>query len=266
MTIIFTVISISFALSQPSSQEHEGRTSPKHELTKDKQNASNNPSLTIPQQYTADPYYKKANNAQNVDNHPTWDWLLVIFNGLLVLFTALLFWSTHRMWKATKKAADAAKASAEALPIIEKAFMFITNVEWKPKPDGAKFHAIGDNIMEVSLLNGGKTPAVLNRTLIAYTLREQYPTQEEVGKLDNIIPGNTVIRSGESKTGSIDITLTENQWAEMARHRTKLLCYGRVEYTDIFGKSHETGFCWECPNPQGSTFTISDNKDLNRYT
>ena len=64
----------------------------------------------------------------------------------------------------------------------------------------------------------------------------------------------------------IDITLCENQWGEMAANRIKLYCHGRIECFDIFGKIHEAGFCWELENPQGSTMTISDNKDLNYYT
>ena len=168
--------------------------------------------------------------------------------------------------KATEKAANAAKESADALPTIEKAFMFVTNLEWKPNTDGAKFHAIGDNIIEAILFNGGKTPAILDKVFMTHTIRKEYPHRAEIGKLANVTPDNTIVKSGDSTFATIDITLSQDQWTEMVLHKNKLLCYGRIEYTDIFGKNHETGFCWECANPQGSTLTVSNTKELSYYT
>ncbi len=218
-----------------------------------------------PRQYPTEKAKNKLNRSNSWTITDFFNLFLVIFTGLLVFCNFLLWCSTRKSANAAKQAANAAKKSADALPTIEKAFIFTTNIEWKPKIDGAKFHHVGDNIIEATLFNGGKTPAILNKVFMTYAFQKEYPNRVEIGKAANVVPSNTIVRAGKSKIERIDITLNQDRWAEMVCHKTKLLCYGRIEYTDIFGKNRETGFCWECLNPQGSTLTISDNNELNYH-
>src|SRR5208283_6239516 len=98
-----------------------------------------------------------------------------------------------------------------------------------------------------------------------------YPSRKDIQRLtDNIVPPDGFIIKDQAKWSYIKakVYINVEQWNEIDQpNALKLLCYGRIEYKDIFGQTHETGFCWEwVPSVSGGSFRPTDNTDLNYYT
>ena len=172
--------------------------------------------------------------------------------------------------RATKEAADAARKNAEALPEVERSYLFIYTVEWFREEDRILTeNGTDQSTITVWVLNAGKTPAVLRRLNLDAAIRDSYPTREEIHPIiDNTIPDGKIMRStNKADAFTAKVRISTEQWGRIEKSQTKLLCYGRIEYKDIFGKDHATGFCYEwSPHEAHRCFYISNNKDLNYYT
>ena len=203
--------------------------------------------------------------------------LTAIATAIIAIFTIVLTIYNKKMWKttnkvagATKDAADAAKRSADSLSITERAYLFIDFIEW-PKGE------LGFTLSEYNKLtpikgiirNVGRTPAILCKVSSMVSIKEsEYPTKEAVrGKLEISVPKGVIIKSDGTENFSCGGAIGPSIMTESEFIQATILCYGYVIYEDIFGKSHETGFCYEFkPIYLEGRFHISNNKELNYYT
>ena len=65
----------------------------------------------------------------------------------------------------------------------------------------------------------------------------------------------------------IDLTsFNKERLAELYDVVSRIYCLGVVDYEDVLGEAHQTGFCWQSfPNKGGLDFVISPS-DLNYRT
>lgn len=193
----------------------------------------------------------------------TYTFWLMIFTGALVICNVGL-------WFYTMRAANSAKKAADALPTVERAYLFIDSIEW-PKGE------LGFTLSEYNKLtpikgiirNVGRTPAILCKVSSMVSIKEsEYPTKEAVrGKLEISVPTGVIIEGDGTEPFSCGGAIGPSIMTESDFIQATILCYGYVIYEDIFGKSHETGFCYEFkPIYLEGRFHISNNKELNYYT
>jgi hypothetical protein len=164
--------------------------------------------------------------------------------------------------RATKEAADAAQKSSEALPLLERAYVFV-----QIELGGNKYSSIEGTAISgitVKLVNHGKTPAILTKLHAETTKSAAYPTKL-IETYPNEIPPGIVISSGEHSAFPITYETSSRELEQVEQHEIKLICFGKAEYKDVLGVTHETGFCWEYQT-RISSFYLSNNKELNYYT
>ncbi len=230
------------------------------------------------------------------NNYTSSEWWLVYLTAALVFVTLGLTIYTARLWRATKvlakdakdtadrqaaemqeslriaeinakateKAAEAAKQSADAIPSTERAFVFVT-VEFKGgniTTNDSGQHCGG---FIANIKNHGKTPALLTKLYFDQVVQNESPTVFTETPDTNFPPG-CAIASGAFEPVSTSFKINADVFEKIERNELKWFCYGRIEYTDIFGLLHKTGFCFEYFR-QGSYggINISRGNDLNYY-
>jgi len=181
------------------------------------------------------------------------DWWLVKLTAVLALIgtiQVIVFgWQARRLRqsvKATEIAAKAAKDSANNIPTTERAYVFAT-IE-KPKLHPVYNKDMGHEgcycfATRILFMNHGKTPAVITEIHGVISLE----TAEVSNNLFNLdIPKGIIVGSNKSKRIPITLPISGEEERQKVAMRIKpLYCCGRIEYEDIFHKSHTTGFCWE---------------------
>lgn len=207
---------------------------------------------------------------QHHENKAPSGWWLIIFNGLLVIIVFLQWWwmrrqvkwmrksaeiakdaltdnlraieASERAAEAAETAAKAAKDSADALPAMERAYIFV-NVRRKEEQ---KEFVVGKNFCAIVVLNEGKTPAILKRVnklakvfVYPYTIPEYpcvpYPKMPVV---------EDIIARRDLRWIDVDFILTQEELNHINSGSGVLICLGCIQYEDVLGKLHETGFCW----------------------
>jgi len=198
--------------------------------------------------------------------------LISNYNGIIVaLATVAIAFFTYTLWRATsglfkvaqeqsrdmkasitvaqeatiaaQKAAEAAEKSADALPAMERAYVF---VEVRRKNPKARLTINFNTFCEIVIRNYGKTPAIV-RFVETFANVFYGITPEIEIKRTGIIPKiERIIVSGGEEVINVDTTsISEEKWGDVANNpNARLLCYGLVQYEDIFGKSHDTSWCW----------------------
>jgi len=188
----------------------------------------------------------------------------------LMIFTGALVICNVGLWLYTRKAANSAKKAADALPTIERAYLFIDSIEWPKGELGFTLNEYNNlNLIKGMIKNVGRTPAILCNISAKVSIKEsEYPTREVVrGKSEIVFPKGVIITSDGTENFSCGEIIGPSIMTESDFIQATILCYGYVIYEDIFGKSHETGFCYEFkPIYLEGRFYISNNKELNYYT
>lgn len=159
--------------------------------------------------------------------------------------------------QAAKESAEVAQKSANALITSERPYVFAEaygHIEPSDmKPGTSKFTCV------CSIANRGKTPAIINiadcklmrSEEVNYSMRKDWQLPAKGIALGISDEPLRFDRSEDLLTGDL---LNGN-----------LVLYGKVEYKDIFGQSHETEFELVFHN-NISRFCVSGNTDRNRYT
>jgi hypothetical protein len=207
---------------------------------------------------------------------PIYDLLDSAATVWIALITFVLAILNFILWLTTRKTAEAALKTAEALPNIERAYIFVTVIvledEMLRASKGKSFPPIAR--ITVRIWNGGKTPAILTNLQVDVTeMTSGEPLQADIDKMGNEIAPGIFIKSGEYRDHVVQYPITPEEWKQVSRDDAWLVCYGCVEYRDVFGKPHETGFYWETDplnadltTKSPNIFTMSNNTDLNYYT
>ncbi len=158
---------------------------------------------------------------------------------------------------------------------IERAYISVsvevTEDELQRAATDASFPPVARILIKIT--NSGKTPAILYKVQVDIEKRAAWPTKETIAGLDSEVSSGTLIGTYESRPVYIQYPIDTAEWEEIGRDEAQLICYGCVEYRDIFDKVHETGFCWETNpleiapmTPVTNMFVMSNNQDLNYYT
>ena len=194
---------------------------------------------------------------------------IALYTLWLALFTLVLAVSTIGLWittffagKDTRKAANAAQKSAEALTTVERAYVFAKVEDIKIEPiDNTDFQTMTTSIF---LQNHGKTPAIINNIRAVLTLEKpEIPIIEET-----TFPAGLILGSDKWHRINIDKRLNKAELDNVEAWNIPLFCCGRIKYSDVFSKEHETGFCWEYKPHKSrplNPWIISANKELNYY-
>ncbi|MCX5847744.1 MAG: hypothetical protein NTW12_15545 [Deltaproteobacteria bacterium] len=210
---------------------------------------------------------KENGNSQEgaVKNDP-----IIRYTFWLMIFTGALVICNVGLWLYTRKSANSAKKAADALPTIERAYLFIDSIEWPKGELGFTLSGYNNlNLIKGMIKNVGRTPAILCNVSAKVSIKKsEYPTREVVrGKSEIVFPKGVIITSDGTENFSCGEVIGPSIMTESDFIQATILCYGYVIYEDIFGKSHETGFCYEFkPIYLEGRFHISNNKDLNYYT
>jgi hypothetical protein len=148
---------------------------------------------------------------------------------------------SKRATHATEKAADAAKDSVDSLRCTERAYIL---ADVSPIDEIFPLNNAKDFSVPVEISNIGKTPAILIKSSIDTVWREDYPIKYPEYPYQ-FPPGVSVITAGEKETWTIPVQIHKDILSKIIDGKMKLICYGLIEYQDVWKGKHETGFCWE---------------------
>jgi len=276
VTILFVVASMSFAQSQrPIStplDEHKKSPSQSEEHKTSDQNIQqlpNNPVSTI-KPNTSEAQENSKNQKKDREDKRTTDWWLIGFTAALAVVGIFQFAILYRQTCYFQR--------------TERAYVFATIDDVGKDKDFIPFDPSGKSATElyikatglstrepsihVKLSNDGKTPAILTRISAdarIFSIKD-YPNEEKNIEYGEIPSGGIIIQSGKKFIFSTPISISISQWKEIQAKQLLLVCWGRIEYKDVLGDSHETGFCWEYM-AQNTCFNISqNNRRLNYFT
>ena len=176
---------------------------------------------------------------------------------ILAIITSLLACYTAKLWKesarggriairaarSASKNAEAALAQVNALKAAERAYVFAAvkiatrGLQTQDGSMRAEAH--------IRFFNYGKTPAAI-LCIRGYLTIETAIPQTLIGIEELRLPDAIAIASNDEYSPDDterDFSLGEKQAVDDGR--AKLYCVGKIDYMDILGEEHTTGFCWE---------------------
>jgi hypothetical protein len=235
------------------------------------QQLPNNPISTIKPRTSEEQKNTKIPKKEREDNTTT-DWWLIGFTGVIALFTCVLAIVGYIQAKILYR-------QTLYFQRTERAYVFVTlndtenNFIPEEPPENSPYDIYriprtkDPAIRSVELWNEGKTPAILTRINVDTQLFsiKDYPNEKHIIESPEIPSGGIIIQSGKKFAFTAPISISFDQWKEIEAEKLRLVCYGRIEYKDVLGNSHKTGFCWEYIKKNGC-FNSSYNTTLNYYT
>jgi hypothetical protein len=172
---------------------------------------------------------------------------------LLAIYTGY----TIKMYRANKQAADAATSAAatakstldsssQSFKQEERAYVAVTYAIMS-NPPICKFVKGNRVCVDVHCANSGRTPAVgmrLHRYATFGGDSERTIKQMKIPTYavpDGAMMGNVGDQWGTAPTDPVDATTAK----KLINADIPVYIYGLIQYFDIFGEYHETGFCYE---------------------
>lgn len=186
--------------------------------------------------------------------------------------------NAERAARAARDSADALPALERAYIFVEidpNAVKAIDSIirAFQDRHEGMPTSAPSELVVGYQLINHGKTPAIIKAMSAYFMHRADFPQQ--INYTDVSLPGEIVVQAGEiypppieKAVTSIDARLSDTTGvappthlhyqkrqplsqlidAEAARSvqhgHSFLWFYGHALYEDVFGRPHETRFCW----------------------
>jgi hypothetical protein len=175
-------------------------------------------------------------------------------DGWVAIFTLSLTVSTILLWLDTRKSANAALKAAnvaeDALTVLERPFLFLTIDSARGAYDPAVLAANGKTQPGVwyKWHNFGRTPAILRTGRYELTALPIEPVSMFFTEDDKT--GETIVgadKSSEPEEVRVYVPgITSADQASIQARTLTLYFWGEVEYADVFGYLHTTGFgvCW----------------------
>jgi hypothetical protein len=188
-----------------------------------------------------------------------------LISAFTFIAVAIYAWYAALQWcemvkatKATEKAAIAAdsaattaskalKASDRSFKIEERAYVATTFAEMANPPVITKSANTVSVCVDVHAANSGKTPAVGFRLYRYATYGENAEKTIRTMKVpvypvpDGGLLGNVGDQRGTAVSSPVDQTTAQ----KLINADDAVYIYGIVQYFDIFGDYHETGFCYQ---------------------
>jgi hypothetical protein len=149
-----------------------------------------------------------------------------------------------------------------SLELTERAYVFL-NYKIEQTFVSKNFRPGHGAALYYTFRNSGKTPSTFKSipASIRY-FKSGHPEYFELGDETAIPPSGIVFPpNGEGPTFefSAKVAIADDEIVEARAGRGKIYFWGKLEYADVFGSKHETGFCWEY-NFRGNDFSISQSK------
>ncbi len=226
------------------------------------------PTFSAINNQTCSPNQETANN-----DPPHWytspEWWLFILGVPTLVFIAL---QAREMRKATEAARDGAQAAlknANALICAERAW-----VQCRPSilaPNLVPLWGNGDlepprnpyiHLFPATVINVGKTPALLDEIVMAYKnisidpfAIQEVPIYRFPEKCNGRIlaPGDPLEMSVPLSGGG---TLSRDEVSSIQTRESYLYAWGIIRYKDVHGESHETAFGYVYHFPQGGMVNV----------
>jgi hypothetical protein len=182
--------------------------------------------------------------------------LLMFFHQLKLMRQATADAGTAA--RAASAAAHAARSSADALVAAERAHLF---VQVHSREDAERQVGAAWTAPDATLLvnNGGKTPAILSATNFSARPFETQPTEFVVHSKASIPSGGIVIMAGKIQNFNVLFEVSSDEWIRVRNGEVSIYCLGIIEYEDVLGDAHETGFLWKFESSVNKFFLVRSN-------
>lgn len=194
--------------------------------------------------------------------------ITAFFTLVVGLFTGALWLSTNKLWRSAEmqietnrqiaadqmqqtrvsnaqaiRAANAAVKSTEHLNRIERAYLFLAMEVtsgifiFDPTLPDTVSH------IEFGFKNHGKTPATIDELhVMAKFWRDGWPAIAAADKMT--VQKGWAVSAGETQDGySIKFRLRSDEIERARAQKGYILFWGKVVYSDVFGDTHESGWC-----------------------
>jgi hypothetical protein len=197
-----------------------------------------------------------------------WTDPIATFNMALALFALALATFSYFQLRPLRHTAFAARESAAALSALERAYVFLTVEGTNIDPLLLEARAnIGAEMAPMTVdgfsvdyryENHGNTPAVIRAASVEFAHLTLLPS--DLRYRDTPVDDEIVIRGGEAnprdkvETRYLTTPLTQEDVIRLSNGESFLWFYGHIVYDDIFGKGHETAFCWYYDGPAKSFY------------
>ncbi|MGP8052151.1 MAG: hypothetical protein ACLPYB_16300 [Desulfobaccales bacterium] len=199
--------------------------------------------------------------------------VISVATAFIAAFTVMLWFTNRKLWKvsyiaakAAEKSAKAAEKSADALPAIERAYLYVY-----VSPKNVSKFVIGENLVEVTVSNCGRTPAII-KNIVAISGYFNTPPAICQGIPIPIKPHETIIAGrphpDEEMPFVFKITIADSdQMEDVIRENSHMgiFIHGCIKYEDIFRNPQETRFYWRYIY-SSHTFIRVEDKERNYQT
>jgi len=210
--------------------------------------------------------------------------LIAAFIVALAISTIGLWWTSLALWEtaagqaadmkasivAAQQSAEAAKKSAEVAAASVRAILFVLPralAETINRPAGI-LATTENRTFTYSLQNFGKLSATVQTINIEVKARMSIPTRAEVDGVIRspivgpmIIPGDGAVRAYAKECFLSDADVTDSKAGKI-----RLFAYGTLNYSDLLGQMHTTGFAFEWKATGDGFMTVGEPNELNYHT
>ena len=209
--------------------------------------------------------------------------VIAAFIVVLAISTIGLWWTSLALWEtaegqaagmktsiaAVQRSAEAAKKSAEVAAASVRAILFVLPralSETINRP--AAIPATTENrTFTYSLQNFGKLSATVQTINIAVKARASIPTRAEVdGVIRSPVVGPMIIPGdGAVRAYAKEFFLSDVDVADSKAEKIRLFAYGTLDYSDLLGQMHTTGFAFEWKATGDGFVTVGEPNELNYH-
>jgi hypothetical protein len=190
--------------------------------------------------------------------------VLVGVSFIQIRFLTLAEITARRAAIAARRSANAARKSAEHIPRVERAYVFLG---MEVTSEIIAINSVNGKKSKVSfgLKNHGKTPAAIHELhVMADFWGAGWPAMVTAIKME--IQKGWMISAGETQDGySTEFPLHSEQIERARTGKGYILFWGKVAYRDVFGESHESGWCRAYHFESGG-WRFAGDETLNYYT
>jgi len=184
-------------------------------------------------------------------------WLPIVFSGLVVIVIVVQAFIYKKQWDVMREQSNLLNASIQEATktreVENRAYVGIKEITMNATVKSKK-----DIEIILTIENTGKTPARASKlTSVAHGFfRQDRLIPRESLVTQYYAPTQFELLAGNSHPASIPIkALTDEAYKIVANTEQRLYIWGRVEYDDVFGKSHWTPFCFvNVSNTDGAFF------------
>lgn len=166
-----------------------------------------------------------------------WKWTthdsVSFYTFMLALFTGVLSASTIMLWFATRRTALIAE---RALTEYERPWLFLQGATVSRRENPGEALVPNNFFIKLRWKNVGRAPALVDSCTFVFEDEKKMTPHPDYSKAGQLSTNGTISVDEECETNEIGPSPT----AETAN--ITFVMYGRITYTELNGKKHETGY------------------------